>query len=691
MFWRSRAVRAAIVAAALSAGSFEVGAVTIGASASPVPAGTATAGAAASANASFETWACGAPSAGSATCNAVQLLTPLQHWAPGPWGHRQNPQAAPSGPAATPAPPSSGYFPADLLSAYGLTSAATSMAPGPAAPTVAIVDAYDDPNAASDLSAYRSSMSGSQDPNTALTDPSIPPLCSSTVTTGCATFTKVNQTGGTTYPSGNTGWAEEISLDLDTVSAVCPDCNIVLVEASNSSLSNLAQAVTEAKTFHPAAITNSYGGSESSSETSSNSTYSAGASTAITAATGDSAYGVEFPAASPNLTAVGGTSLHYTGSGAGIQWQAQTVWADSGSGCSADEAMPSWQAVQGVYSSSATCSTRQVADLSADADPQTGFAAYDTYGQGGWLVFGGTSLSTQIVGASYALASASGTLHTNPSALYQDAGTTNTGPTPGIVPVTSGSNGNCGNYLCNATDHLPSGYNGPAGLGTLYGLSALNGTVASTNPSLSFSPSSESGNTGSAIGPVSVDLSQAAPASFNISLATTSGTGGFATTSAGPFVPTLSLTVSTGSTAASSAFYYEDPTAGSPTVTASAAGYTSANMTVKLSSPSSTPSMTVTVAAGSVRNLFGSYRASLTVTARNSTSGAALSGASVTLQVYQGSSCTGTVAASGTGTTTSAGTATFNFSTRTATTWCALAGVTGTGYNPGSGQTTFNT
>jgi len=201
------------------------------------------------------------------------------------------------------------------------------MAPGSNAPTVAVVDAYDDPNAASDLNAYRASMDGALDPNTGLVDSSVPPLCSATVTSGCATFTKVNQSGGTSYPGSDTGWAEEISLDLDMVSAICPDCNIVLVEASSTSITNLAQAVEEAETFHPAAIGNSYGGSEFSSETAYNSTYSAGASTAVTAATGDVGYGAEFPAVSPGLTAVGGTTLSYTGTGTSLVWDQAAVAA----------------------------------------------------------------------------------------------------------------------------------------------------------------------------------------------------------------------------------------------------------------------------------------------------------------------------------------------------------------------------
>ncbi len=411
-----------------------------------------------------------------------------------------------------PPPPSSGYYPGDLQSAYGLADAAAGFSPGPSAPTVAIVDAYDDPNAASDLAAYRASLSKATDQNTGIAGAAIPPLCSSTVTTGCATFTKVNQSGGKTYPPGNAGWAQEISLDLDMVSAICPNCNIVLVEASTSSFANLATAVSYAKSLHPAAITNSYGGGEFSSETSYNSTYSGTATTAITAASGDNGYGVEYPAASPGLTAVGGTSLSYDRTTSGLTWT-QSVWSSAGSGCSSYEPMPSWQADQGVYSLSSDCTGRQTADVAAVANPSTGVAVYDTYSETGWLVFGGTSVSTQIIGATYALAAGSGTLQAAPSALSVDSlSASATGPTTGIVPVTTGSNATCGDYLCDAADSLSSGYNGPAGLGTPYGVSAF---VTSATTSTGF---------GLTVTPASATVTQGNVTSYTV---TVSPSGGF--------------------------------------------------------------------------------------------------------------------------------------------------------------------
>lgn len=729
--------------------------------------------AAAPAPAASHARACATPAAGHASCGAIQLLYPSKNWHPGPAGRGPGGGGGGGG-GSVPAPPTSGYYPGDLQSAYSLAAAAAAFGPGPKAPTVAVVDAYDDPNAASDLAAYRASLSGATDPNTGLADQAIPPLCSTSITTGCVTFTKVNQSGGTSYPRGNTGWGEEISLDLDMISAICPSCNITLVEASSSSFTNLAAAVSYAKTLHPAAVTNSYGGSEFSSETSYNGTYSASSGTAVTAATGDSGYGVEYPAASTGLTAVGGTSLTYSGAGSGISWNPQTVWSSAGSGCSVYEPIPAWQNDQGVYTMSAYCNGRQVGDVSAVADPNTGVAVYDTYSEPGWMVFGGTSASTQIIGATYALAAGAAGVQASPSALYPDSSSGAGGATPGLAPVASGSNGNCGDYLCDAADSLSSGYNGPAGLGTPDGITAFSTAQAATG-SLAFSPSNETLTAGTAAGPVTVDLSAAQSAPVSVTLATSSPNGGFATSAGGPFSSTMTLSVPAGATQ-TPGFYYYDTAAGSPTVTASAAGWSSAALAVSVApgaltaitvSPStatvasganqvftatgydaygnqvsvdpswtttvpgaslsqstgtsttftagqgaasgqvtasadgvsgsatvtvnSLSTMSVTVTSGAAKKKGPNYHVPLTVTADDASSGAALSGASVSLQVFAGLSCSGTPASSGSATTGSTGQASFTFTTRTAGSWCALATVSEPGYAGGSGSTTFNT
>src|SRR4051794_7350563 len=214
-----------------------------------------------------------------------------------------------------------GWSPADLQRAYTLPGVTS------AAPTVAIVDAFDDPNAESDLAVYRSAWG-------------LPACTSSATGNGC--FKKVNQNGTEgSYPSADKGWAEEISLDLDMVSSACPSCHILLVEASSNSFANLMTAVDTAARANPAAISNSYGGPEFSAET--------GASydghfnhpgIAITVSSGDNGYGVEYPAASQYVTATGGTSLSSAGNARGFT---ETAWSGAGSGCSAYEPKPAAQ------------------------------------------------------------------------------------------------------------------------------------------------------------------------------------------------------------------------------------------------------------------------------------------------------------------------------------------------------------
>ncbi|GAC1485060.1 MAG: peptidase S8 [Gemmatimonadaceae bacterium] len=324
-------------------------------------------------------------------------------------------------PLATATP--SGYGPVDLHSAYNLPSSYA----GTTVPTIAIVDAYDDPNAESDLGVYRSQFM----------------LGACTTANGC--FKKVNQSGGTSYPKGNSGWAQEISLDLDMASAICPTCHILLVEANSNSFANLAAAVDEAATLGASVISNSYGGSEYSSEITDQSHYNH-LGIAITVSSGDAGYGVQFPAASEFVTAVGGTSLTSASNSRG--WN-ETVWSGAGSGCSAYISKPSWQTDTG-------CSRRTVADVAADADPNTGVAVYDTYRvhPGGWLVFGGTSVAAPIIASVYALAG-NWTSVTYGSYPYSHTGS--------LFDVISGSNGSCGgSYLCTGV----VGYDGPTGNGT---------------------------------------------------------------------------------------------------------------------------------------------------------------------------------------------------------------------------------
>ena len=347
----------------------------------------------------------------------------------------------------TPAVSVPGFHPADLQSAYNLTAAS---AANGGAQTVAIVDAYDDPTAESDLAVYRSTFGL--------------PAC--TTANGC--FKKVNQYGGTTYPRGDTGWAGEISLDVDMVSAICPNCHILLVEASSNSNYNLGVAVyVAAKYLGANVISNSYGGSESSADVLYDKYFYNHPGVILTASTGDSGYGAEYPAASPYVTAVGGTSLHKN-SQVARGWS-ETAWScygsfscsfngGTGSGCSAYSAKPSWQVDTG-------CSKRTAADVSAVADPNTGVSVYQTYGGSGWAVYGGTSVASPVIAAVYALAGNAASLN-YASSLYSNTGSLNdvTSGTNAIPPACS-----YGNYLCTAG----TGYDGPTGLGTPNGLGAF--------------------------------------------------------------------------------------------------------------------------------------------------------------------------------------------------------------------------
>jgi subtilase family serine protease len=322
----------------------------------------------------------------------------------------------------------SGLSPSSLQSAYKLPS--TTAGKGQ---TIAIVDAYDDPNAEADMTTYRATFNL--------------PAC--TTANGC--FKKVDESGGTQYPQADSGWAAEISLDLDMASAIAPNSHILLVEATSSSFEDLGQAVNTAVSLGANVVSNSYGGSEDASDASSMAHYFNHPGVVITASSGDSGYGVQLPAAYNTVIAVGGTSLSPANNARG--WT-EKAWKGAGSGCSRYVSKPAWQKDSG-------CKKRTVADVSAIADPYTGVAVYDTYQSGGtWFVYGGTSVSSPIIASVYALAGNATT--TTGTYLYNHAANLN--------DVTSGSNGRCNNsYLCTAG----KGYDGPTGLGTPNGVVAF--------------------------------------------------------------------------------------------------------------------------------------------------------------------------------------------------------------------------
>ena len=345
---------------------------------------------------------------------------------------------------------SSGLSPQRLWDAYKLPGAANNTFVWNNQ-TIAIVDAYDNPNAASDLLAYRQQFGL--------------PLCSNGGV-DCL-FSKVNQSGASSpLPVADMGWGQEIDLDIEMASATCPNCKVLLVEAASNYFSDLGAAEDRAAVLGANAISNSYGGGEFSSETSSAyDGHFTHPGIAITVSTGDSGYGTEFPATSAHVTAVGGTSLQSSSNARG--WT-ETAWSGTGSGCSYYVPHPSWQPLIG------TCTHRVVADVSAVADPYTGVAVYDSYGSSGganWYVFGGTSVSSPIIAGVYALAGNAGGL--TPGITYGEYPYAHRS---GLFDVVSGSNGRCTSWrnrtnlaLCTAV----TGYDGPTGLGTPDGINAF--------------------------------------------------------------------------------------------------------------------------------------------------------------------------------------------------------------------------
>jgi Fibronectin type III domain len=348
-------------------------------------------------------------------------------------GHAATPAVAA---AAAPQPGTPAY----LQQAYDLAYLSQTAGTGE---TIAIVDAYDDPNAESDLAAYRAEFGL--------------PACTSA--NGC--FAKYDQTGGTNYPTTvDSGWELETSLDLDAVSALCPNCKIDLIEASTAGTSDLAAAQLEAGTLPGvSAISDSWDDAlnfRQSRNFLTSGDYTFPGITTV-AASGDVGYPGsstnDFPAALPGVTAAGGTTLQpdSTSGVQNVRGFTESAWSGAGSGCNLWASKPSYQTDTG-------CTGRSYADISADGDPSTGMQVYDS-DDGGWVVVGGTSEAAPLIAAYYALVGSTATAQ-GPSWAYSNAALLN--------DPTSGSNGSCLatiSYICNAGP----GYDGPTGVGSISG------------------------------------------------------------------------------------------------------------------------------------------------------------------------------------------------------------------------------
>jgi subtilase family serine protease len=355
--------------------------------------------------------ACGAPRQGEATCLAlnIDVKTP-------PLDHRGQPQAKQN---------VSGLWPIDLETRYNLPITQGS------GQIVAIVDAYDNPNVASDLSTYRSNFG-----------------------LGTANFFKYNQNGQqSNYPQGSTGWGVEIDLDVDMVSAACPLCTIYLIEANGADVTDLETAEATAVSLGAHIISNSWICYDSNSCVSQS--YFDTPGVVYLAASGDAGYNNNgAPEALNTVVSVGGTNLSKNGS-----TYTEVAWNGAGSGCATGVTKPSWQHDTG-------CTYRTTSDISSEAGCSPGVAEYDTYGAGGWITECGTSAASPLIGGVYALAG---------NASSQNAAQNlwklkKKKRKKELYDITTGSNGSCGgSYLCTAI----KGYDGPTGWGTPKGVKAF--------------------------------------------------------------------------------------------------------------------------------------------------------------------------------------------------------------------------
>ena len=335
--------------------------------------------------------------------------------------------------AVTPNVPS-GFGPAQFHAAYGLPTTASTPR------TIGIVDAYNDPNVFADLKVY----------NKAFGLPAFP-KCNQTHKTSC--FKLLNQNGAATpLPANNASWGLEISLDVQVAHAICQNCKILLVEASSDSFVDIEAAVKTAVKKGATIVSNSYGdyGNDCTEPG-----YDR-PGIAMVVSSGDNGFQVSCPAVLPTVVSVGGTHLTLNGGGG---YGSETVWSGSGSGCSTVSAARSWQTGLAAWPSTGCGTHRGMNDVAADADPATGAAVYDSFGYGGWLVVGGTSLSAPIIAGAYGLSSTP--IGTYPAQrLY-------TAAAGSFRDVTSGSNGTCSPSIqC----HGAAGYDLPTGVGTPKGL-----------------------------------------------------------------------------------------------------------------------------------------------------------------------------------------------------------------------------
>jgi len=414
------------------------------------------------------------------------------------------------------------YTPAQIRAAYslpdlptsGTTVTAAKAAQMGAGQTIYIVDAYHNPNTIAELAAFNQKFALPTCTTKTIAATAGLPLATAS-NTACEIAVVYNTAAGTmsaTAPSYNAGWATEITLDVQWAHATAPLARIVLIEAPDASLNSLLGAVKLANSMGPGVVSMSFGAAEGNWTASVDSVFTAPKMTYL-AATGDSGMAVAWPSVSPNVLAVGGTTLSYSGPGT----KSEVSWSGTGGGISAYSAVPSYQsnAVPGM----GFPSKRVVADVAFNADPATGqYTATIAPGSStvNWLSVGGTSLSTPqwagliaIANANRAQASkaAIGLPHT---VLYGQLATAPGTYASNFTDITSGSHGTC------STCSAKVGYDELAGLGTPNAsnlLNSLTGTNASAAPTV---PSTAvTGTVGTALS-FTVSTSASNPVTFTL-------------------------------------------------------------------------------------------------------------------------------------------------------------------------------
>ena len=391
--------------------------------------------------------ACSAPRPGTVTCLSRVVIPSRAH-----------PAFAPV-PLALPG----GYGPLQFHGAYSLPNDTPLIAGTKKTrkkQTIAIVDAYNSPTVFADLTQFDKTFG-------------LPvfPRCTAKITASC--FQAMNQRGGPTLPASGvpTGWDIEISLDVQVAHEICQNCKIMLVEATSNGFLNLGTAENTAIAKGATVVSNSYGsyGSGSSAAGTSASAYDH-PKHAIVVSAGDSGFGPAYPADLNTVVAVGGTNLQL---GAGNTYGSESTWNNSatsatGSGC--DDASPAraWQTAVSTWAAIGCGSLRGMNDVSADADPSTGAAVYDSASARGWIQVGGTSLAAPLIAGVYGLAANSSTVSYPASLPYAH-------PTS-LHDVTSGNNlPGASGFPCAATLQCTAGlgYDLPTGLGTPKGVAGF--------------------------------------------------------------------------------------------------------------------------------------------------------------------------------------------------------------------------